>query len=156
MAEAVEAALQGDAALAVLTLLPIPESELPAADRPFRACLMDRFGTQREEDPALATAFARDVLAAYRGYWRAALLRPDQRDAYEARLLARLRVLTGRPQAADMDAVEPALRDRFARDGYRAELGRSVALRELVLRKDGQVASAGWRDYATCGRSAMR
>jgi hypothetical protein len=176
VAAAIGAALQADAARALRLLRQVPESELAPADRAFRACMLKRFDseTMEAESSDLPDAFARGALDLYRRYWRTALLRPEARPEAEATLLRELRRLLAQQDAADLDALEPALKDRLAQSGYHALLGVTLPLRELMLwtKQDTRAVkvelpegahtievvyldgfvSLGWSYYATCGR----
>jgi len=176
VAAAIGAALQGDAGRAVRLLREVPENEFAPADRTFRACMLRRFDDEAAdaESSGLGDAFAREALDHYRTYWRASLLRPEARPAAEASLLRELRRLLRREDAADLDALEPELKDRLAESGYHALLGVTLPLHELRLwtKQDTRAlkvelpegvhttevvylddfASLGWSYYATCGR----
>jgi len=176
VATAIGAALQGDAARAVRLLRPLLENELTPADRTFRACMLRRFDSETPEPDTspLPNPFARQTLDLYRTYWRASLLRPEARPAAEATLLRELRRLLQREDAADLDAVEPELKDRLEASGYHVLLGVTLPLRELMLwtKQDTRAVkvelpegahttevvyldnfvSMGWSYYATCGR----
>jgi hypothetical protein len=47
----------------------------------FRSSMLERFGPNGSEDGLVGPVepFAREMLAAYRAYWRAALAKPDER-----------------------------------------------------------------------------
>src|SRR5262245_3768444 len=174
VAAAIGAALQGDAGRAVHLLRKVPENGFAPADRTFRACMLRRFDdeTADAESSGLGDAFARQALDHYRTYWRASLLRPQARPAAEAALLRALRRLLHREDAADLDALEPELKDRLAKSGYHALLGVTLPLHELMLwtKQDTRAvkvelpegvhttevvylddfASLGWSYYATC------
>jgi hypothetical protein len=176
VAAAIGAALQGDAGRAVRLLRKVPEDQFAPADRTFRACMLRRFDdkTADAESSGLGDPFARQALDLYRAYWRASLLRTDARPSAEVKLLRELRRLLHREDAADLDSLEPELKDRLEKSGYHALLGVTLPLRELMLWTtqdaravkvelpegvhttqvvylDGFV-SMGWSDYATCGR----
>src|SRR5262245_11265850 len=124
VAEAIGAALQGDGARAVRLLRHVPENEFAPADRTFRACMLRRFDdkTAHAESSGLGDPFARRALDLYRSYWRASLLRPEVRPSAEAKLLRELRRLLHREDAADLDALEPEIKDRLGKSGYHALL----------------------------------
>jgi hypothetical protein len=124
VANATGAALQADSARALAALHRVPAEEFAGADHAFRAAMLDRFGPQAcERVPFVPMEpVAREVLATYRAYWRAALARPDAREDEAANLAVALQRLLQCYGAADMDAIEPF------------------------------VASLGWGDYAICGR----
>jgi hypothetical protein len=71
--------------------------------------MLDRFGPDAGERLPVVPMepVAREVLATYRAYWRAALVRPDAREAEVANLAVALRRLLQCDGAADMDAIEP-------------------------------------------------
>jgi len=138
--------------------------------------MLERFGPNGSEDGLVGPVepFAREMLAAYRAYWRAALANPDERAAKEANLLPSLRRLTGRDDVADFDAIEPIVTECLGNAGYYCLQGLTGPLRELMLwtqqdlrsykvvLPDGEhttrvfllddFASLGWSDFATCGR----
>ena len=176
VADATGAALQADMPRALEALRRVPASEWSGAEQTFRSAMLERFGGPAKDDlPAnLTEPFARSMLATYRAYWRAALADPPTRGQEEARLLLALKALTGRPDVADLDALEPIVRKRLEAAGYQSLQGQTGPLRELMLwtRQEARsyrvalpggehtttvylldgFASLGWGDYATCGR----
>jgi hypothetical protein len=135
-----------------------------------------RFGGSRWRPPTPTPSdpFARRVLRAYQDYWRAALLRRDDRTTAEAALLATLQRLLGRDDLADMDALEPELASRLRQSGLYSLQGMTGPLRELMLWSKQEAldvrvqlpeeahtttvmllddfSSLGWSDFATCHR----
>jgi hypothetical protein len=176
VAAAIGAALQGDAGRAVRLLRRVPENQFAPVDRTFRACMLRRFDDNNTgaDSSGLSDTFARQALDLYRAYWRASLLRPEARPSAEATLLRELRRLLQREDAADLDALEPELKDHLERSGYHALLGVTLPLYELMLWTKQETravrvelpegvhttevvyldafVSMGWSDYATCGR----
>ena len=135
VADATGAGLQADAARAVSLLRDIPAAEFRGPDKEFRSCMERRFGGSRWRPPAAKPSdpFARRVLFAYQVYWRAALLRRDDRATAETALLATLRRLLGREDIAEMDALEPELANRLRKSGLYSLQGMTGPLRELML-----------------------
>jgi len=176
VADATGAGLQADAARAVSLLRDIPAAEFRGPDKEFRSCMERRFGGSRWRPPAAKPSdpFARRVLFAYQVYWRAALLRRDDRATAETALLATLRRLLGREDIAEMDALEPELANRLRKSGLYSLQGMTGALRELMLWSKHETrevrvqlpeeahtttvmllddfSSLGWSDFATCHR----
>lgn len=177
VSSAVGAALQGDAASAVQALRGVDPAALDAQDRAFLSCMGTRFGSERPADewPASITdPTVRSILAAYRDYWHDTLTGPSRRAEAEARLLETLRIIVEDPRAADIDAIEPLVRQRLREAGYRSLQGRTGMLRELMVwgREEERLydvdlpggshrtrvhllddfLSLGWGDFATCGR----
>jgi hypothetical protein len=176
IAEATGAALQADGLRAVRVLRALSAEDLAPPDAAFRACMLDRFDPNHGSGEATAVAdpLAREILSAFREYWRASLRSPSEREVKEGELLRTLGRLLGRGGVTDMDAIEPALQARLRQAGYYSLLGRTGLLRELMMwekqhRRSSRVelpegthvtpvllldgfASLGWGDYATCGR----
>ena len=176
VAGATGAALQADTARALAILARVGADEFVGDDLAFRSSMLERFGPSASErglvDPV--EPFAREMLATYRAYWRAALASPDERPGAEANLLRTLRRLTSRDDVADFDAMEPIVATRLGNAGYQCLQGLTGPLRELMLwtrqemrsykvaLPDGEhttrvflldgFASLGWGDFATCGR----
>jgi len=175
VADATGAALQADAGRAIAFLRAVPAGAFNGPDKDFRDCMEWRFGRNAWRPPpfALSDDFARQTLAAYRTYWRAALMRPAARMKAEAALFSQLRRLLHR-EVADMDALEPLLADRLRQSGYYSLQGTTGPLRELMLWSTQEArpmrvelpeethttkvmllddfSSLGWSDFATCGR----
>ena len=176
VARATGAALQADTARALAILARVDADEFVGDDLAFRSSMLERFGPNRSEqglvDPV--EPFAREMLATYRTYWRAALARPGERAREETTLLHTLQHLTAREDVADYDAMEPIVTARLGNAGYHCLQGLTGPLRELmlwtqqdmrsykVMLPDGEhttrvfvldrFASLGWSDFATCGR----
>jgi hypothetical protein len=175
VADATGAALQADVGRAMAFLRAVPAGAFNGSDKDFRDCMERRFGRNAWRPPPLALSddFARRTLAAYRAYWRTALMRPAARTKAEAGLLSELRRLLHH-DVADMDALEPLLADRLRQSGYYSLQGTTGPLRELMLWSTQQTrqmrvelpeetqttkvillddfSSLGWSDFATCGR----
>lgn len=175
VSEAIGAALGADLGQSVGHLARLPAGEFRGRDATFRACMIQRFGARPESGThvAISDPFPAKALAAYRAYWREALLHPGERGSAEKKLLGELR-RTLASDAADMGALEPALRQRLAQSAFHSLQGVTQPLRELMLWKreeersyrvqlpDGEYttrvmvlhdfASLGWADHATCGR----
>jgi hypothetical protein len=176
VADATGAGLQADAARAVSLLRAVPAASFNGPEREFRSCMEQRFGGSRWRPPTRTPSdpFARRVLRAYQDYWRAALLRRDDRATAEAALLASLQRLLGRDDLADMDALEPELASRLRQSGLYSLQGMTGPLRELMLWSKQEAlevrvqlpeeahtttvmllddfSSLGWSDFATCHR----
>jgi len=176
VARATGAALQADTGRALAILSRVGADEFVGDELAFRSSMLERFGPNGSEDGLVGPVepFAREMLAASRAYWRAALANPDERAAKEANLLPSLRRLTGRDDVANFDAIEPIVTECLGNAGYYCLQGLTGPLRELMLwtqqdlrsykvvLPDGEhttrvflldsFASLGWSDFATCGR----
>jgi hypothetical protein len=179
-ATATGAILRGDAEQALAALEGVPEEEFSPKDASFRACMFARF--DRAAPPRLIDdvddAFVRDVLRAYRDYWWRALKAPERRAAQTEALERRLRDLLGEAarSAPDFDALEPVLTKTLEARGYRAQLGVTQPLRELMLWRSQQTrhmdvqlpggpytvevdllddfVALGWSAYGRCDRGS--
>jgi hypothetical protein len=179
IAESTNAILQGDSVRAVAALRAVPADDFVDKDAVYRACMLARHG----DTPVFATdaiddAFVRQILRDYQDYWWHAMKAPRQRAQLEAELLATLRKHIGADatDAKDMDALEPILQGQLLARGYRAQLGQTMPLRELMMwRKqetrpwkvelpDGPYTvkvellddwtSRGWTSYGRCERGS--
>ncbi|HEY0502857.1 MAG TPA: hypothetical protein VGD42_05100, partial [Lysobacter sp.] len=155
-------------------------AEFQGKDTDYRACMLDRYHAKR---PVLTTttvdgAFVRDVLGDYQDYWWHAMKAPARRADLEATLLATLRKRIGADAAGakDMDALEPILQGQLLAHGYRAQLGRTMPLRELMMWRRQETrpykvelpegpytvkvellddwVSRGWTSYGRCERGS--
>ncbi|WP_206860254.1 hypothetical protein [Lysobacter changpingensis] len=171
--------LQGDSQRAVRALRASPANGFEGDDAVYRACMLARHGDAPVfAIDGVADDFVRQILRDYQDYWWHALKAPTQRAALEAKLLSTLRQRLGSDAAGakDMDALEPILQGQLLAHGYRAQAGRTLPLRELMLwRKqetrpwkvdlpEGQYTvkvelledwvSRGWMGYGRCERGA--
>ena len=179
IAESTNAILQGDSQRAVSALRASPADGFVDKDAVYRACMLARhadaplFATDAVQD-----AFARQVLHDYQDYWWHAMKAPRQRAQLEAKLLATLRKRIGADaaDAKDMDALEPILQGQLLARGYRAQLGRTMPLRELMMWRRQETrpwrvelpegpytvkvellddwVSRGWTSYGRCERGS--
>ena len=179
IAESTNAILQGDSPRAVAALRAAPKDGYQGKDAVYRACMLARHG----ERPVFATdaisdGFARQILHDYQDYWWHAMKAPSQRAQLEAKLLATLRERIGADaaDAKDMDAIEPILQGQLLAHGYRAQLGRTLPLRELMMWRKQDTrpykvelpegpytvnvellddwVSRGWTSYGRCERGS--
>lgn len=169
IADATGRALQADLSSAIAALEPWKSS--PEAAK-LHACMSERLTATATPAAGAAAPGSAAILARFRAYWARALARPAERAAVTAALQADLAAMLG--VARDWDAIEPAVRARFAADGQHVLMGQTGALRELMVwsrqdRRDVAVDlpegahtvsvvfmrdfdSLGWSDWATCGR----
>jgi hypothetical protein len=181
IAAATSAILRGTADEAVAALAAVPEAHFAPRDAMFRACSFARF--DRRSPPTLVDedvddAFVREVLRLYRDYWWHALKAPARRKTLEAGLQRSLTALLGDAarEARDFDALEELLDRTLETRGYRAQLGTTQPLRELMLWRrqesrrydvalpEGRHAvtvellddfvSRGWSAYGRCERGS--
>lgn len=179
IAESTNAILQGDSVRAVAALRASPADGFAEKDAVYRACMLARHG----DAPVFATdaiddAFVRQILHDYQDYWWHAMKAPQQRAPLEAKLLGTLRKRIGADAAGakDMDALEPILQGQLLARGYRAQLGRTMPLRELMMWRKQETrpwkvelpegpytvkvellddwASRGWTSYGRCERGS--
>lgn len=177
--ESTSAILQGDSPRAVRALRAAPMEGFNEKDAVYRACMLARHGDR----PVLATdavtdEFVRQVLHDYQDYWWHAMKAPQQRAPLEGRLLETLRKRIGTDAAGakDMDALEPILQGQLLARGYRAQLGRTLPLRELMMWRRQETrpwkvelpegpytvkvellddwVSRGWTSYGRCERGS--
>jgi hypothetical protein len=173
--EAVGAGLQGDVARALRALNARPAADFSGSDADYRACMLERFG-QGPRVVENATGFVREAVQAFRTYWHRSLLDPPTRASHEdelARVIAKaLGVAVDR--SPTMDELEALAIARLRESGHYALMGRTGALRELMVWRKQEARSyrvklpegehdtcveilddfvtLGWGDYATCGR----
>ncbi|MBU8975952.1 MULTISPECIES: hypothetical protein [unclassified Lysobacter] len=179
IAESTNAILQGDGPRAVRALRESPIDGFRGKDAVYRACMLARHA----DAPVFATDaitddFARGVLHDYQDYWWHAMKSPSQRAALEGKLLETLRKRIGADAAGakDMDALEPILQGQLLAHGYRAQLGRTLPLRELMMWRKQDTrpynvelpegpytvkvellddwVSRGWTSYGRCERGS--
>ncbi|MEL6759040.1 MAG: hypothetical protein AAFP04_01440 [Myxococcota bacterium] len=175
IANAVGAALQGNAKRSVQLLEPIQPRSLNTKDRQFRSCMLQRFGDPLagpEVSPE-SPGFAQRLTERYHEYWHASLTQPESREDTERQLDLHLRRLLGLPDSAQIDEIEAAVQRRLGAVGLHGLLGRTGVLRELMIwkqetRKAVQVEMPhgsyqtrvaflddflvmGWGNYSTCG-----
>lgn len=180
IAESTNAILQGDSARALAALEATPATDFQGKDADYRACMLERYHASK---PVLTTstiddAFLRGVLDDYQDYWWRSMAAPSQRTTQEAALLEKLhkRLRPNAAKATTMDEIEPFLQTQLEQHGYRAQLGRTPPLRELMVwRKqdtrmfdvqlpDGpytvrvelldDFVSRGWMAYGRCDRGS--
>jgi hypothetical protein len=173
----VAAGLQADARSAVMALRRVPADQFAGTDAVFRGRMLARFDRPEppEEIPCVSDALARAVVRAYRTYWWQALTAPETAEQRSGELLRTLTALLGEA-AEGSDALEPRLIARLSERGYRALLGITSPLHELMAWRQQETrtyevalpegthtcrveildrfASLGWAHYATCGRRA--
>jgi len=176
ISEALGAALQADSARALSLLDGIDVAALAPRDQATVICMRQRLDQPAKAAETPAPGPTERALAIYRGYWVAAMARPQDRDAEERKLTDAVRGLLGAPAGTDLDALEPLLAKAIEADGYHSLEGRTGLLRELMVwsRQDertmrvalpeGERAvkvelldgfkSFGWSNYATCGRAS--
>ena len=179
IAESTNAILQGDSQRAVTALRASPAAGFVDKDAVYRACMLARHGDAPVfATDAIADGFARQVLHDYQDYWWHAMKAPQQRAQLEAKLLATLRKRIGPDanDAKDMDALEPILQGQLLAHGYRAQLGRTLPLRELMMWRKQETrpwkvelpegpytvkvellddwVSRGWTSYGRCERGS--
>jgi hypothetical protein len=176
VAKALGAVLEGDGRKALRLLSGLPRAGLSERDERFRLCAPARLQSLQPITPAeVSDSFTRQVLGAYRGYWRSAVLTPGQRASAEQALLRKLSALLGGPKLPDLDSAELLVSGRLKAAGYHSLGGRTGPLRELMIWSDqtdrtyhvslpGGVQttrvvlldgfiSRGWGGYLTCDRS---
>lgn len=175
LADALGAALQGDAVRARRILLATSANELSATDLQWRNCLIDRFAANTPvhlSSPIGGTAG--QALSMFRTYWQQALLGSGESAAADERLKRQLQQLLKSDETESLDDMSMALEKRLRSEGWWSLLGQTGRLREFMLwRKQEErtfevklpsgtyhtkvvllsdFASLGWGDYATCGR----
>ncbi|MCD9033456.1 hypothetical protein LDO32_17215 [Luteimonas sp. Y-2-2-4F] len=174
------AVLQGDSVAALDALRTVPAAQFAGRDAEYRDCMLERFGGDGPPAPAREPAdpLARDLLRAYRTYWRRALAAPAQRRQLEETLHAQVRGLLGDDTRGTRDwpALETRTIEALRRRGVHALMGRTPPLLELMLwrrqeTRDETVAlpdgrhtvavhylddfdSLGWSAYARCERGS--
>ncbi|MEO0460410.1 MAG: hypothetical protein AAF219_06170 [Myxococcota bacterium] len=175
VANAVGAALQGNAKRSVRLLEPIAPLSLSDEDKQFRSCMLRRFGDPASgpERPTASRGFTQRLVELFHRYWHASLTDPESREDTERQLDLRLRRLLGLPENAQIDGIEALVQQRLKAVGIHGLLGRTGVLRELILwrqetRKAVEVEMPhgsyrtqvaflddfivmGWGDYSTCG-----
>jgi predicted metalloprotease with PDZ domain len=169
---------------AMATLQSLDAGTLDSSAKAILACMRGRFGEARLEDSAdrpksVELRKAEGLIAAYRRYWRQALLSGSDQaslDAASATLLSELRQVLGAPADADWARVDEGVKTLFDTLGWHVLRGITPPLRELIVWarehvEDEQAAlpdgpeavrvvfmsdfkSRGWAHYATCGRSS--
>lgn len=143
-AEAMSHALNGDMGTALPLFQTIDAQALDAKDQSALARVLADFDTERprESDPGLDVWTAR-VLDAYRDYWTRTLMGVETAEGGTQNLaatLARLIGITGEAAAqADMDAIEPALKERLRSKGFFSLHGVTSPFREFMLWRTQQV-----------------
>lgn len=176
LGKAAGAAVQADAVRALDLIKDVNPSTLSAKDRDFVTCMRQRFGAAVPPGApsAQSSSLSDRTVELYRDYWRAAMLRPDQRAVEEKRLEASLQRLLGSSTGLGMDSLEPVLAEALKKEGFHSLQGRTGLLRELMIwsrqdMEDKQVElpegrqevrvvllndfkSLGWGYYAACGR----
>lgn len=174
--EAAGALLQADGPRALALMRDLPAEGLDARSAALRDCALERLDpVRRPEAPAEDAPFATRALHAYRLYWRAAVQRPETREAEEKALGVRLGALLGRTELDDMLKAEAPTRERIQAEGGHVLGGRTGRLMDLMLwnRQDERdtstalpegahsarlfllddFASRGWSNWMTCGRT---
>lgn len=176
--EAAGAILRGDGRSAQTILRGISAPHLEPRNRAFRMCFLNRLAssppTVRPSDNEAGSPFSRQVLALYRRYWRASVMKPADNPDAERALLKGLSALLG-TTLHDVDAAEPLISARLAADGLHSQQGRTGVLHDLMIwtresERIEQVAlpegsnptkvnyldgflSRGWSSYFTCDRT---
>jgi hypothetical protein len=177
LSNAVGQALQGSIRPALDVLRSIPRVEFSKSDGLIRDCMLGRFRGHADGSlPLDLPAVAARALGIYRAYWRAALLRPQDRASEEERLRRNLVRLLRLPQESTMSEVEESLAAVLEAHGLHALMGRTAPLRELMLWREqvsevravplpegtrrqrvellDEFESLGWSSYATCDRTS--
>jgi hypothetical protein len=172
MQPVMSAMLQGDAREALL-LLDGMRAPLGARQAQVADCMRERFrgaGPPIDLPPASAA-----ILAAYRSYWRASMVKTESPAILEARLLealAAVPALAGGGDPASLDSVSERVVAAIEAEGLHALTGKTEPLYELMIWRtqetrvydvalpEGSVnvkvvlldgfASFGWAGYATC------
>jgi hypothetical protein len=165
---------QGDLPQTLSRLQALPAASLSEKQSAARACILERFASASAAPPSNRERLPADleaVLAAYRRYWTAALMRTQTGPQAETALSEDLgRLFPDAP--ADLSARTQAAAALAERRGWRALGGVTAPLREYMLWKDqsthpeavslpeGPVtvsvtrldgfASLGWGAWATC------
>jgi hypothetical protein len=179
IAQSINAALQGDAVRAREALRTAPAEAFSDKDAAYRDCMIERFG--RDSPPPLAAdehdPVVGAILAMYREYWHAALMKPSRRDAEGDSLKRRLASFLGDADAAaSWDEIEKRIDDRLLERGVHAQLGNTPPLRELMIwrKQDSKMhkvalpegahdvrvdtlddfVALGWSAYARCDRGS--
>lgn len=174
LSAAQSAVLQADGRVARDLLAGLPTEGLEASDAAFRDCALARLNGSATL-PAPADAFAGEVLALYRAYWRQAAMNPGDRDAALPPLRLGLARLLGEPETLELNAALARTRARLELAGYHAINGRTGRLLDLIMwskqeAKDESVElpeggtktrvfylddfqSRGWSNYLTCDRT---
>ena len=171
-------ALQGDAAAAVKVLAESSEASFKGDDADFRACMLNRFGSNHPEpiDQNLSDPWIASLATDYLTYWNHSLTKPDEREQAERELRSHLSKLLGHSLTndADFDAAEDQIKAEALKRGFHVLLGRTQPLRELMIWKKLTVEQRqvnlpegpqsvrvtylddfllrGWGYYATCKR----
>ena len=172
--QAVGAILRADGEETARILAEVPEAELDADDRRFRACVASRLVTPAPSETVPGT-MTRDLLSRYRSYWTAAMTGGQDRDRLEESLRRDLvQMLELRPDAT-WEAVETSIGERLGDVGLHSQLGRTGHLRDLMIWGEqtarseyvelpgastntevtylDRFASRGWSSYFTCDRT---
>lgn len=132
-------ALRGEVRQALAVLAELDPTQLSPQDREWVQAFRRRFtpGEEDAADPELQDAFVRGVVACFRDYWRGQMLGAADGPAGERALLEalneHLRGSTSADPAADLDALEGALREELGKRGYHCLLGVVRPFRELML-----------------------
>lgn len=174
IANAIGAALQGNARLAVDLLDPIDGESLNAKDRQFRSRMLERFGDPAPHPDASpeGQGFGLQLTDLFRDYWRKALTNPEAREDLETQLDLHLSEILGLPDGSQINQIENAVQERLEAVGLHGLLGRTGVLRELMIwRQEDRKAVAvemphgsyrtqvaflddfivsGWGQYSTC------
>lgn len=169
-------ALQGNIKQALAELRSIPSSEFGTSEARIRACMIERFSPEADGSlPRDFGPFTNRAVGIYRAYWRAALLRPENKASEEERLHRNLARLTGLQSSTDLNRIQEEIKTHLAAEGVHVLMGRTPPLLELMVwdTESSEVrdvplpegnhsvtvkilddfASLGWSAYATCDRS---
>jgi len=171
---ALGAVLQADGPRLTEELAALSSQSLSAKDRQLSLCIADRL-QGRDRRPVSASPLIRQVILAYRTYWRQATVAGDHGLAAEPALVVQLGKILGRPDLPAMDVIEPVLNKALRREGVWSLQGKTGALRDLMIwarqkTLHRQVTlpeghwrtsvfvlddflSPGWSRYLSCGRT---
>jgi hypothetical protein len=152
----------------------VSPSGLSAKDGTMQACVQQRFSPDAKD--ATVDGPAGQVLAAYRNYWKAVMLKQQTVAVAEAQLLATLNTIlpAGDWDRSSLQAASDQVKLYLDKQGWHTLTGVTTPLYELMLwhKEDvqhypvqlpetktevtvafmGEFATRGWLDYETCGR----
>jgi hypothetical protein len=130
LAHVYDAALDGDMRKALSLLDAIDFASLDDAQRPSAAKMRARFSDPPADDTHDLPEPASRILAAYRSYWRDAMLRRTTHDEAKCALLDSLRRVV---EAEDLDAASDAGRAAIEAAGLHALTGVTLPFYELMI-----------------------
>lgn len=130
LAPVYDAALDGDMRRALSLLAAIDPASLDEGQRRSAAKIRARFSDPPVDDAHDLPEPASQILAAYRTYWRDAMLQRATRDDAARALLAALQRVV---DAADLDAASDAARGAIEAAGLHALTGVTLPFHELMI-----------------------